>query len=150
LKSISFFYEEIDYRLFNEKLIVKWLISVAELHKAQISSINYILSSDSYLHKINLDFLSHDTYTDIITFPYSEAITGIESDIYLSIDRVLENSTNLNQTFEDELHRVLLHGLLHLLGHDDKIDTQKVEMRKSEDYYLSLWPSSLISIKSDL
>jgi probable rRNA maturation factor len=150
LKSISFFYEEIDYRLFNEKLIVKWLISVAELHKAQISSINYILSSDSYLHKINLDFLSHDTYTDIITFPYSEAITGIESDIYLSIDRVLENSTNLNQTFEDELHRVLLHGLLHLLGHDDKIDTQKVEMRKSEDYYLSLRPSSLISIKSDL
>lgn len=150
MKSISFFYEEIDYRLFNEKLIVKWLISVAELHKAQISSINYILSSDSYLHKINLDFLSHDTYTDIITFPYSEAITGIESDIYLSIDRVLENSTNLNQTFEDELHRVLLHGLLHLLGHDDKIDTQKVEMRKSEDYYLSLRPSSLISIKSDL
>lgn len=150
MKSISFFYEEIDYRLLNEKLIVKWLISVAEMHKAQISSINYILSSDGYLHKINLDFLSHDTYTDIITFPYSEAITGIESDIYLSIDRVLENSKNLNQTFEDELHRVLLHGLLHLLGHDDKIDTQKVEMRKSEDYYLSLRPCSLMSIKSDL
>ena len=87
---------------------------------------------------MNREYLEHDTYTDIITFDQSERPAEIEADIYISIDRVEENAAKFQKLFEDELHRVMVHGLLHLMGYDDKSDFQSKEMRKKEEACLSL------------
>ena len=136
--NIEFFYEETDFRLDQKGSIQNWISKIIELEGYSLESLNYIFCNDEYLHKMNLDYLEHDTYTDIITFDNSEKENTIESDVFISIDRVKENSQLQQSIFEDELSRVLVHGLLHLMGWNDKTNALKLEMRKKEDACLSL------------
>lgn len=107
-------------------------------YQKEIESINYIFTSDSQLVEINQEYLNHNTLTDIITFNQSSDPAFIESDIYISIDRVLENANAYNLPFTKELHRVMIHGILHLVGLNDKKQSEKKEMRKKENHYLAL------------
>ena len=100
--------------------------------------LNFIFCNDQYLLEINQQYLNHNTYTDIITFNHSDDKGTIEGDIFISLDRVAENSSTLDIPFELELHRVMIHGVLHLVGYSDKTTPQKNEMRKKEDESLSL------------
>ncbi len=133
---ISFFSEEISFELSNPKEISNWLESAIEAHEKQLVEISYIFCDDEYLHKINVEYLNHDTYTDIITFDNSESEEEIESDIFVSVERVKENAKEFEVSFEQELHRVLIHGLLHLLGFKDKTEMESAEMRKQEEFWL--------------
>lgn len=135
--SISFFNEDTNFELTNTPLIKNWLQSIAKEQNKIISNINYIFCSDEYLLNINKKHLNHDYYTDIITFDLSEG-DDIESDIFISIERVKENALKLNASFQKELNRVIVHGLLHLVGFNDKTEQEKVIMRKKEDSCLSL------------
>lgn len=116
--------------------IYTWLNTVATLENKTIQSLNIILCSDEFLLSMNQKHLNHDYYTDVITFDLSENPTFIEGEIYISVDRVKENAKLLNHPFIDELHRVMVHGLLHLCGYKDKTPTQQKLMRKKEDEYL--------------
>jgi len=135
--TINFFSEEIDFEISSTEKIKLWLKTIITNYNQTISNINYIFCSDEYLLEINKEHLNHNYYTDIITFDLSES-EEIESDIFISIDRVIENAKNLGITFETELHRVLVHGLLHLLGFNDKTGVEKTIMREKEDSSLSL------------
>jgi rRNA maturation RNase YbeY len=136
--SINFFSEEIDFTPKNKLTIRKWIKAIVHSHQKKLSSINYIFTSDQYLHRINKEYLNHDTFTDIITFDHSVHNNKIAGDIYISVERVLDNSKKQKVSFEDELHRVLAHGVLHLLGLNDKTTMEKEEMRKKENHYLAL------------
>ena len=114
-----------------------WLKQIAQSENFKIGELNYIFCSDEYLYKINVDYLDHHTYTDIITFDNSEKEKTIESDIYVSIDRVQENAKTHNISFEDELDRVLIHGVLHLCGYKDKTEEEEKNMRLKENESLS-------------
>ena len=134
--AIGFNVEEIKYN-FKDKLVRKgWLKEVVKDAGKKIGEINYIIVSDEYLLQINQQYLKHDTYTDIITFDYCEDNT-VSGDMYISIDRVRENAINFNVTEEHELNRVLVHGLLHLLGQKDKTKSDALEMRRKEELWLS-------------
>ena len=109
--------------------------SVIEEKDFELGEINYIFCNDEYLHKINVEFLQHDTYTDIISFDYTLG-KNISGDIYVSIERVKENAQKFNVTFDNELHRVIIHGILHYLGYKDKTEEQKKEMRNKENQCL--------------
>ncbi len=136
--AIKFFEEEIDANIQNESILRSWLNKIALNKDYEIKELNYIFCSDEYLHQINLDYLNHDTYTDIITFDHSEAKKDIEGDIYISVERVSENAKMYNVTYPTELHRVMVHGLLHLLGYKDKTLDEEGEMREREEACLSL------------
>ena len=136
--AIHFFSENISFSLDKEEQTVSWIENILDQEKQVSKSINYIFCSDDYLLKINKDYLDHDTLTDIITFDNSEEEGKIEADIFISIDRVQENALSLDKKFDEELHRVIIHGLLHLVGYNDKTDEEKSEMRKKEDACLSL------------
>ncbi len=117
--------------------IKNWVqISIEKLHK-QTGEINYVFCDNTFIHEINLKHLQHDYPTDIITFDYTEG-KSLNGEIYISIDEVKLNSKAYNTQFKDELHRVIIHGVLHLSGFKDKTDSESTEMRKQEDYYLSL------------
>jgi probable rRNA maturation factor len=132
-----FFCEDIDYRLTHKSDLRLWLNQIVSDHGKQIKQVNYIFCTDTYLKQINKRFLRHNDYTDIITFDYSED-ERIQSDIFISIERVRENALTYNVTVPDELHRVLAHGLLHLVGYKDKSPDEKSIMTQKEEYYLSL------------
>ncbi len=133
---IVFFNEDIDFKFQGKNKFKSWLKKVADKEGFSINNLNYIFCSDEYLHKINLEYLNHDTYTDIITFDNSEVESIIEGDIFISIDRIRENSQTLNTVFDEEVKRVIVHGLLHLCGYDDHTPTDKAEMRKLESHYI--------------
>lgn len=137
-ESIFFFNEDTTYQLRQRTEIRSWLKTIAKKEKYSILELNYIFCSDEYLLQINKDFLDHDYYTDIITFDNSEVKGKIEGDIFVSIDRVKENAQLQQTSLKDELHRVLVHGLLHLTGYKDKTAKEKEIMRKKEDTSLSL------------
>lgn len=136
--NIEFFYEETDFVLNQPEDIQPWILKIIKLEGFQLESLNYIFCSDEYLHKMNQEYLNHDTYTDIITFDNSESEKTIYSDIFISVDRVTENSKSQSTIFEEELCRVMIHGVLHLMGWEDKTESLKMEMRKKEDACLSL------------
>ena len=119
-----------------EKEFVIWLENVAKDESKNISFLTYIFCSDEFLLDINIQHLGHDQYTDIITFPYKEG-DDIESDLYISIERVKENAYDYEVTFDEELKRVMVHGLLHLLGYSDKSEEDVRIMREKEDYYIA-------------
>lgn len=133
---IVFFNEDIDFKFQHKNLLKKWLKKVAETEGFKMKNLNYIFCSDEYLHKINVEYLEHDTYTDIITFDNSEEESDIEGDIFVSIERIKDNSQELKTAFEDEFKRVLVHGLLHLCGYDDHSDEDELIMRNKEDFYI--------------
>ena len=137
---INFFSEEIDFQLKNEEKTSLWLQKVANKEGFVVSAINYIFCDDEYLHKINMEYLNHDTYTDIITFDNSEDEDEqvLEGDIFISVERVKENAQTLKTTFEEEIHRVMVHGLLHLTGYDDHSDEDEKQMREKENQALEL------------
>lgn len=132
---ISFNYET-DFQLDNTENLSKWISKTIQTEQCKEGDINYIFCTDEYLHKINLDFLNHDTYTDIISFDYSVG-KELHGDIYISIDRVKDNAKEFKVSFEEELARVIIHGVLHYCGYKDKTDAQAKQMRSKEDYYLS-------------
>ncbi len=131
------FHSECDFELKNQQDIVVWMNAIAKEEGKHIGALNYIFCDDEYLHKINVEFLDHDTYTDIITFDYCVG-NELISDIYVSVERVKENAHEFSDSFEEEFYRVLVHGLLHLCGYKGKSEEDKDIMRKKENYYLSL------------
>jgi len=139
MSNINFFYEEVDFTLDHQSLLIPWIegIITRESHK-EVSSINYIFCSDKFLHKINMEYLGHNTFTDIITFDNSEQEQDIDADIYISIERVQENSREYEVPLENELHRVMIHGILHLIGYKDSSNDEKQIIRKKENECLNL------------
>ncbi|NDK54862.1 rRNA maturation RNase YbeY [Pontibacter fetidus] len=135
---IEFYSEDIEFSLSNPEQVADWIASIIEQHNFELAGLTYIFCSDDYLHQINVEYLDHDTLTDIITFDNADEEGVVESDIFVSIDRVRDNAQTLGIPFEDELHRVLIHGVLHLLGFKDKTNEQEALMRKQEDSCLSL------------
>ena len=136
--AIHFFTENISFVLDKKGKTVTWIEQVLQEEGYKAKNINYIFCSDNHLLTLNQQYLNHDTFTDIITFDHSEHSENLEADIYISIDRVRENAHSLNKNFTDELHRVIIHGLLHLVGLKDKTEADIEEMRKKEDACLSL------------
>lgn len=136
--SIYYFNEDCPFILPDEAGTTNWITTVLHKEGFSVKNINYIFCSDEHLLKINQEYLHHDTLTDIITFDHSDSNTEIESDIFISIDRVKENADQLGKPFIDELHRVMIHGLLHIMGFADKSDEEKRVMREKEDACLSL------------
>ena len=132
---ISFNYET-EFILKTEKDISAWVSFVILEEKCKLGEINYIFCDDNYLHKINLDFLNHDTLTDIISFDYSVG-KELHGDIYISIERVVDNAKDFNTNFDDELARVIIHGVLHYCGYKDKSAVEQTIMRAKENHYLS-------------
>jgi len=132
---ISFNYD-IEFRIQDEATVSKWISNLIEEENYKEGEINYIFCSDDYLHKINVDFLNHDTLTDVISFDYSVG-KELHGDIYISIDRVKDNAKDFNVQFKDELARVMAHGVLHYCGYKDKSEEDVKIMRSKEDYYLS-------------
>jgi rRNA maturation RNase YbeY len=134
---ISFNYE-LEFKLNSEKKIARWLSRVIKLEHCKEGDINYIFCDDQYLHKLNLEYLNHDTLTDIISFDYSVG-KELHGDVFISIERVLENAEMFKQAFEDELKRVMVHGVLHYCGYKDKSEDETKTMREKENYYLNLY-----------
>ena len=129
------FHNEIEFVLQNQGEIQRWIKKVITSENKEMGEINYIFCSDEYLLERNIKYLDHDTLTDIITFNYCKGKI-ITSDIMISIDRVKENSTIFDNSFSEELHRVMIHGILHLIGYDDKTEKEKILMREKENFYL--------------
>jgi len=133
---IDFNYET-DFELNKEKKISDWISNVIDERGFTEGELNYIFCDDEYLLKLNVEFLDHDTFTDVISFDYTigKLISG---DIFISVERVLENSKNFDQSFDNELNRVIIHGILHYLGFKDKCEEDKVIMREEEEKCLAL------------
>lgn len=136
--SIRFASQNIDFELPQAEKVKKWVLQVVQLRGKRVGNISYLFCDDEHLLGVNQQFLNHDTYTDIITFDYVVADL-ISGDIMISVDRVGENAEKFGVPFEQELHRVVIHGVLHLLGQGDKSDTEAAEMRRQEEEALALW-----------
>lgn len=134
---IQFFFEDVDELTLNRASTTKWISQCVEKEGFVLGNVNYILCSDPYLLNINKTYLNHDYNTDIITFNYNENQT-INSDIFISLDRVKENAQEFKVSFEAELNRVMIHGILHLLGYNDKSPEEQAVMTSKEDFYLAL------------
>lgn len=135
---VTYFFEDTDFKLKNKTKIKKWLKLVAESEVFSLGALSVIFCSDNYILDINQRFLQHDYFTDIITFDYSEG-EKISGDLFISVDSVRENSIEYETEFEEELHRVIVHGVLHLIGYDDHTDEDIRTMRSKENYYISLY-----------
>jgi len=138
MSPVHFFYNEVQFKLNNPRKVTNWIKRVVEIEGSSIKEINYVFCSDSYLLTLNRSFLSHNTLTDILTFDNSNDVSVLEGEIYISIERVIENAEKYDVAFEDELGRVMIHGVLHLLGYKDKKIVEKALMRKKEEACLSL------------
>jgi len=136
MPAITFHEEDISYKLKNKTAVRKWITDTIVAEGYKLSELTYIFCTDEYLLQINQQYLDHDTYTDIITFDNSEEDGIIAGDIFISIERVKENAANFGVETEHELHRVIIHGTLHLLGYLDKSATDKKKMTQKEDFYL--------------
>ena len=126
-----------DFEPDNWSELVKWITTTITEENYQTDYVDYIFCDDNYLGKINYKYLKHKTLTDIITFNYNDG-NLISGDIFISIERVRENANAYSDSFRNELHRVMIHGVLHLCGYNDKTNDEKAIMRQKEDYYLSL------------
>jgi len=137
MPAIQFFEEDIAYKLKNKTGVRQWVTDTIIAEGYKLKELTYIFCSDAYLLQINLQYLDHDTYTDIVTFDNSANEGVIVGDIFISIDRIRENALKFNVTEITELHRVIIHGVLHLLGYTDKSVSAKKKMTQKEDFYLS-------------
>lgn len=134
---VSFHSEQINFSISVESAVANWLRDVCVSEGKILAEVTYIFCSDDYLLEMNRQYLNHDYYTDVITFDYCEA-DDVAGDVFISVDRVSENAKNVGVSMSEELHRVMVHGLLHLLGYHDKEDSDKQQMKAKEDFYLSL------------
>ncbi len=132
---IAFHCEDIELNLPNEQALRCWLEAVAAAESAPVFELTYIFTSDEYLRQLNRQYLQHDYYTDVITFPYAP-VGHIYGDVFISVDRVRDNAQQYRLPFEHELRRVMVHGLLHLVGYTDETEEQQALMRRKEDEYL--------------
>ncbi len=134
------FHYETDFKLTNEIQLTNWVVSCIESDAFKVGEINYIFCDDAYLHKLNVEFLQHDTFTDIISFDNTlgKIISG---DIFISVERVKENSKTFNTSFDEEIHRVMIHGVLHYMGFKDKSKEEQAIMRAKENQCLFLLSS---------
>jgi len=131
------FNSNIDFKLKNKIKLKKWINNVIEKEDKKLKFLNFIFCDDKEMLEKNIKYLNHMTYTDILTFDYTEN-NIISGDIIISIDRITENAKTYNVTFKKELKRVMIHGVLHLIGYNDKAKKEKKIMREKEDFYLSL------------
>jgi rRNA maturation RNase YbeY len=136
--AIYFSSENIKFDLRGKLKVKKWITDLIKAQNKKVGDISYLFCDDAYLIEVNRTYLDHDTYTDIITFDYVEGDT-ISGDILISFERVKENAQLFNTTFDQELHRVIIHGVLHLLGQGDKTKAEAAQMRKKEEAALALW-----------
>ena len=134
---INFNYET-NFSLENQEVISKWIINTIKEEGYKLEEINYVFCDDDYLHKINVEFLNHDTLTDIISFDYSVGKI-IQGDIFISVERVHDNAKDFGVSFNEEISRVIIHGVLHYCGYKDKTDHDANIMRQKENHYLSLF-----------
>ncbi len=137
---IHFFTEDIDFAFAKTQETSQWIETAITDYKCRLAEeqdLNFIFCSDAHLHKINVEYLNHDTLTDIITFDQAEYEGEIAGDIFISVERVADNAEEFGVSFEQELNRVIIHGVLHLLGLSDKTPEQEKEMRKAENHYLA-------------
>jgi probable rRNA maturation factor len=137
---INFFLEGLNYTFKGKRKTKSWIISTITAESKRAGEINIIFCSDEYLYKLNIDYLHHDTYTDIISFNFSEQKVVVSGDIYISIERAKDNAKKFKQLLQTELSRLIIHGILHLCGYKDKSQKDKALMTQKEDYYLSLLP----------
>jgi probable rRNA maturation factor len=135
MSRINFFKEDINLDLRTLRKLKSWVKLVADLHKQPIDTLNYIFCSDEFLHQINLEYLNHDTYTDIVTFDLraDNSSEALEADIFISVERVEENAQKMHTSLIKELARVMIHGVLHLIGYADKTTKEKELMRSKEN-----------------
>jgi len=139
---IYFFLEEVSYRLRDKHKIRTWIIKTAENEEYTITFLNYILTNDNILVQLNQEYLKHFTLTDIITFDLSEKKGEISGDVFISVDRARENAKKFKVSLSNEIHRLMIHGVLHLMGYKDKTQEERELMRGKEEFYLSLPPWS--------
>ena len=133
---VSYFLEDIDFKFSGKLLNNAWLKAVATEESRKLGRINIIFCSDNFILDINMKYLQHDYFTDVITFDYCEG-DKLSGDLFISVDTVRENAKLYNTDFNEELNRVMVHGILHLIGYDDHSQKDKQLIRKKEDYYLS-------------
>ena len=134
---ISYYFQDVDFKFREKRKTNEWLRLTAESEIFRIGDISIIFCSDPYILDINQKYLGHDYFTDIITFDYCEG-DRLSGDLFISVDSVRENALEYGTEFNDELNRVIVHGLLHLIGYDDHTEEDIAMMRKKENYYLSL------------
>jgi probable rRNA maturation factor len=134
--NIRFFSEEIRFRFSGKRKYRTWILGVIDEENKNFSNINYIFCSDDYLYELNKRYLQHNSYTDILTFPDLSNPEQISGDIYISVERIKENAGKYRQSFDTELARVMVHGVLHLVGYKDKNAGEKELMTRKENYYL--------------
>jgi rRNA maturation RNase YbeY len=133
--SIRIYYDEISFRFKEWKKAMKIIQEVIAKEEKISGDLNFIITNDENLKEINIEFLEHDYYTDVISFNYNNG-NLINGEIYISLDRVKENSQNYNVSLRNELLRVVVHGVLHLVGYDDSSEKERAEMRRMEDFWI--------------
>ena len=134
---VTYVFKDTDFQFKGRRLTNQWLKLVAESEIRRLGNISVVFCSDEYILEMNLRYLQHDYYTDIITFDYCEGDV-LNGDLVISVDSVRENAAFFGVEFEEELNRVIVHGILHLIGYDDHTDAESAVMRSKENYYLSL------------
>jgi rRNA maturation RNase YbeY len=137
LSLIHFHSEDVSVRMRHSSAVKLWLLEAIKMEGFSMGPLSFIWCSDKHLLELNITFLQHDTYTDIITFDYGNA-HEVSGELYISIDRIRDNSKYYQSAYWDELHRVMVHGVLHLCGYKDKTVKEKAKMTEKEDYYLNL------------
>jgi len=137
--SVHFYFEKVGLTLKERGKLKCFINSLIAKEKKNLNNLNYIFCNDNALLEINRKYLNHNFYTDVISFDLSSSRKEILADIYISVDRIRENAKSFKITLEEELHRVMLHGLLHLCGYNDKTEVQRQLIRKKEDFYLNLY-----------
>lgn len=137
MAAIHFFSEDVDFVPKSKMNLRAWIKQTAEDEGYTVGELNFIFCSDAYLLTVNQEFLQHDTFTDIVTFDHSERAGRLAGDIFISIDRVKDNASSFKVREADELHRVIIHGVLHLCGYGDKTVKEKAAMTAREDHYLA-------------
>ena len=136
MKQVSFNFEKPFPALQNRTNLKRFIARLCKTEKQVAGEISFVFCSDAYLLNINRQFLKHDTFTDIISFDYTEPEQPLKGEIYISVDRIKENALKLGVSFSQEIHRVIFHGVLHLCGYKDKLKADKVLMTAKEDFYL--------------
>ncbi len=132
---VEFYFEDVQFD-FNQAIIREWILLVIEGHQKSLKQVQIIFCTDEFLLDINQKYLQHDYYTDIISFPYS--VSPIEGELYISVERIRENALLFKVSFEQELHRVIIHGILHLIGFKDETPKEKQDIQMAEDEALKI------------